>query len=1435
MRQNFEAILRWLQSSLGSSHPIVALYGATQNFVANLLQQPFVPRLSAVSQLENFVNSRSCGSVLVYAPAGFGKTTLVTNWTFSTGDWALAMHFFSRAPEFFGLASNPSVAFAHLLAQIFAISEIQGFKLEGESPDEPKFSIPETQNERASLLCETIANLKLPSDRKLIILLDGIDEADEPFPSPFPDQLPEGVFVVVSARWDGQSEMPYLRGWKFDERIELSLMDESEIAEWLKCYGSGELKAMSEDEKIVATLKQATDGFPLFLRFILDELAEKVKLGEMVSAFEVPKGFSAYICEQVQRIVASSWDGVPLVDLVALLSVAKGAIRQDEIAQVLNMPFQVLSHLPNIVARWLRISRVSLSAALPLAGDGSPKRPSGTSPDATEGLLSFTFAHPLLATEFAKAMGEKAKEVEARLIAWCEKWREHKSNYALRYFDEHLKSVGEFEKLWALAMDDEWLKIHNEVFPDEPELPLKAVRNGLEAAIERENPVMMAKMLLRHVELLGRLESLMEALRRGKTERALRLAGLLMEQDVSMGTLWHLILAWVWHQRGEIENAITALRQLLRTYREEILSRQYSVFRSYLLEPLQDLPEALEAAKLVLSDNDKGNLALKLAEERKWEHALELAKSVRYLTVQLKALSGIAAEMARTGKVEEANRLFAEVKQRAMAEKEGWGLSFALTELLNALWKAGWEQEADRIVNEAIKIVQRRKAETSVLVLTKLAKLLTGKGKWEQAEKCTQLAKKRVGKIENAEQRCMAMGEMAQVWTQMGRKQEAEETVEQIVIGGFARICDYCFANCLCDIADEAAKVGWRDWAKSLTQKAMDIAESIADKHERGLVFHNVAKVLTKVGSLEDVKLLAETREDSWERSNAWQGIVEGLIELGRYKEATEIADKIENLWHRTDILIASAKAAAMKGDKETAKQIFERAKSAQWRLLEIAVAQAEVGLMEEALVTAEEALAFWQKERQSARWIALRMIAKILAKQGQVENAELVVKAVKNAWEKAQALKELAFAYMSLGQKEKAEVALRQIVGLAEAMIGDGACPYDRGEFFGAIFSQALKTGWHEATDIVLSEFASVHLSLFDEFKGIASKIAAEEGQLGKALEIAQSITDPDERAWALIAVARAFMKAGEKEQARQIVEEVWLSEQVREVASFRCEVVKLLAQLGEWETVMQRLESISDYFWLSAVKFLAKEAARQGNVALAAQIASKLQQTDLKAEIWTDLVEVFAETGNEAEARKAFEKAKKLAMESDERDEKLTYLASAVAELGWIEEARGLIEAIEDERGIGIVASSLALRNKPELAEIFAAESDRASAWVWVGEAWAKIGQMGKAKSAFERAVSLAKGNELEKIAGSMIMVGFADEGVSLLEGRRLSGWTLWNVLINLAEQGSRRNFLKLLPQCRWNAELAYQACGWLAKLYPEQAMEIAGVLSEDGRSKC
>jgi hypothetical protein len=57
------------------------------------------------------------------------------------------------------------------------------------------------------------------------------------------------------------------------------------------------------------------------------------------------------------------------------------------------------------------------------------------------------------------------------------------------------------------------------------------------------------------------------------------------------------------------------------------------------------------------------------------------------------------------------------------------------------------------------------------------------------------------------------------------------------------------------------------------------------------------------------------------------------------------------------------------------------------------------------------------------------------------------------------------------------------------------------------------------------------------------------------------------------------------------------------------------------------------------------------------------------------------------------------------------------------------------------------------------------------------------------------------------------------------------LQQALAERAREGdgkSKEGFLKLLPLCSWSLELAYEACGLLAWLYPERGEEIAGVVS-------
>jgi tetratricopeptide (TPR) repeat protein len=1396
--KRLETTQRILKEHLGSDHAIVQLHRQTVNFISAVHGAPFVPRHSAQQVLSQIVSENSSATVLLYAPAGFGKTTLLSNWALSL-DCALAVHFFSRAPEFFGLASNPSFAFAHLVVQVFAIKQIwdegrgtgdEDFK----GVSEQRLILAKTQVERAN-------SLKVPKGERLLILLDGIDEADEPFPSPFLDQLPEGVFVVVSARWDGQSEMPYLRGWNFDAQVELGLMDEREIVDWLKVYGNGELAGLAKDDEFVVKLKRATDGLPLFLRFVLEDLAEKVRQGEMFGEIEVPQGFSAYIREQVSRIVASSWDGIPLTDLLALLSVAKGAIRQDEVAQVLGIPSETLSHLPNIVARWLRIGKLK-------EGGGQ----------------IFSFVHPLLAMEFAKAMGEKAQDAEMRLMSWCERWREHKSEYALRYFDEHLKGAGEREKLWQLAMDDEWANLRAEVFLDEPELTLKTARLGLDAAVEVEDATMIARMLLRHVKLLAGQESPTEALRRGKVERALKLAELAMERDATVGIDWHLILAWNFYRRGEIENARRALRQLLQTYREESIVPRRNLKTQILLH-LRDLPEALDVAMLTLRDQNKGNLALTWTKEGKWEEALKLARSMEHDFVQAKVLSGIAAEMVKAGMVGEAEKLFAEAEQIAMAEQEGEALVYAMEALIKAFWELGWKERAKGLVDKVIKVVRKRKAIDLAEPLSVLAETLAELGEATGAEKCMKLAEQKAKEIEDDYLRLSALGLASAVWVKLRRRDKVERNLKQILFEQTS-IFAYCSAESLWRVAEEALKVCWKDLAKDLVQEAIKFAQKVADKYEKAKVLLDAVKVMVKAGQLDEAKALLSEEGEEWMRYKILSGIAEGLAGMRRYDEAIEIVDGVETPYPKGEILANVAAAAARLGDIERARQIFERAKQSVSRaevLAFISEQQAEVGLVEEAVETMERYLVLEAVEHSKNRCEALARVAEVLIEAGQIEDAGTIANAVKDEEWKAWVLGRLAVEFETLGQRRKAEEALRRAVKAAimsqerDAVVNE------------LLFRSALDLGWSEAIDIALSEVTTpvkakfLRAGFLDEVKELFVEFMADRGLTEKAFELAQSIVDPELQAWALVAVAKAIGKAGDKKRAEELLEWAWqIGEQSHYSCCLQCEVIKIFAQLGDWEKAMAKLEKIR-----GCTYDLVEEAVKQDRLDLARKVLGKRKE-DEYVEVWTKFIEALAETGNEEVAKTEFEAAKKWAIrlkDRETRNEALKELVEMSARLSWMEETEALLEAIDDEEARKS-ALELAIQNckKPEVAEYFAQRLNDPDAWCLVGEMCVETGQKEKALSAFRKALQLADRQSVTEVATMMIEAGFFDEGVKLLEGRRLDAFTLHHVLDVLAQKAERKNFLKLLPQCRWRGNLAYRACGWLAKLYPERAKDLA-----------
>jgi hypothetical protein len=252
--------LRWMAENFGKSHVATYLDDATRQFLQEKRQQGFVGRKEAMERLNRFIAANPNGVAIVYAPAGYGKTAFLAHWirqVEEAGGWlpgdgetrvAIVRHFFSPTMH---LSPSPSHAFAHLLAQLTRLS------------DQP-IPIPDRDDERWAALRNFLADLKLPEGVKLVIVLDGLDDAEgevEPF---VPRKIPEGLFVVVSGRWDGEGELPhYLKEWaRFTEFIPLKALSEEELREWLRTAGEGELAQFAENDDFVRMLREKTDGLP---------------------------------------------------------------------------------------------------------------------------------------------------------------------------------------------------------------------------------------------------------------------------------------------------------------------------------------------------------------------------------------------------------------------------------------------------------------------------------------------------------------------------------------------------------------------------------------------------------------------------------------------------------------------------------------------------------------------------------------------------------------------------------------------------------------------------------------------------------------------------------------------------------------------------------------------------------------------------------------------------------------------------------------------------------------------------------------------------------------------------------------------------------------------------------------------------------------------
>ncbi len=611
--------------------------------------QPFVGRSPEQSKINSFLEGEASGLMLMTAPAGYGKSSLLMHWQQTCQeDYFIAFHCFRRSSLVLESLRN---AYRHLLRQLYVYYNRRAYSF----PDDLR-----------SQLCGLIDQGSVQPDRRLVIVLDGLDEAETIFEPFFPSELPKGVYVIASARAEEGDEPEYLRGWVPNATLQLNLkrLPQEAIADWI--VKIDDLIPYASNSDFIKELDVTTAGFPLYLGYLLNDLQQAVKQNQnpLTLLTDSPKGFAAYVKEQFRLLaqVDELRRQNEVQELFALLTVAKGTLSEDDIEKLTELTAWDLNGLPWQVTRWFSIR-------------------SG----------AYSFAHPLLAQEFQAVLGKQATAAAEKLTNYCaNNWSDRKSHYALRYYADHLWDSNRWDDLYELARDEMFAQAQRDTLFNEPELQLKTIKLALKATAEADDAVGMAKFLLSHAGNLVALkqQSPLDMLRAENLEGAWALAD---QFELENCILWHLLLAWVLvleaagdeHQLELARKTLQRLQQkgLIRFDTSGLFDSRSNIainLLTQILPTLEEVPFVLP--KQILNDACISMLCQYLvgrdaslevhAQAKQIEVAIKAAQLIDNPYRKSEALSTIAIAQAKIQFLEEAIEITQQISESHWHERD---------------------------------------------------------------------------------------------------------------------------------------------------------------------------------------------------------------------------------------------------------------------------------------------------------------------------------------------------------------------------------------------------------------------------------------------------------------------------------------------------------------------------------------------------------------------------------------------------------------------------------------------------------------------------------------------------------------------------------------------------------------------------------------------
>lgn len=1335
--------------------------------------QLFIGRSKEIEKLDNFLANNSSGVLLVTASAGFGKTSLLASWLKIRHEqgYFIAHHFFSQR---YDRTRSAKSGYGNLLQQIYRYNERYYEQL------------PHEKNELNKALYNILSEPG-KQEKPLVILIDALDELDKtdiPFSPPFPTPLPPNVFVIASARASEGEKPKYLSGWTNDiERIHLDRLPRCAIADWLKQTGDGELAVFAEDTNFVTQLDEITQGFPLYLNYLIDELSHAVKQGIDLHSIlaRTPKGFSIYVKQQFEQLanVEQISQQPEVKELFALLSVALGVLSEDDIQDLTNLDEWGLAALPWQATRWFSVQKGF-----------------------------YSFAHPLLAKEFQSVLKRQSSSAMENLIKYCARWHEHSSPYALRHYAEHLSEAKQWEALYAIARNEDFYSHSIKQFPDEPDLPLKTVQTALLAAAEEDKAGEMAEFMLVHARRLVQTtaqDSPLDALRKGYLERACRLTDL---YEIERRILWYLLLAWELKDTGRFEKARETLKRLLDQELPRLSIEWQSEYATYLLahvfEVSEDICTSLE--QKLFDNHYRCILCANLSDSGKFAAALKTVQGVSaQILWQVRTLLNIAKAQVHKGDIEYSATFTNAIDiVKTLVSNSSWEKWVLIGNIAKAQIEVGDRASAQATLTEAI----------------------------ETAE----------NKIYKPLHRVRAFVYLANVQAEVGMLEEAIDTLKKI---DSQPEIEKLFISI--SIAKVWFNIGNQDKIKAIFARQLEIANGIADEDKQTDVLRKIVIAQAEVREFEDARENAKKIEFLDGQAYALKTIAIEQAKVREFTTALETVKEIEikdyQLEALSKISILQAEARNFPGACETASRIdwlTYRAKA----FCGIAIAKAEASpFTDDALEIAE------QIESNPEQMEALVGIVRI---QAQVKNFPALLKikdkvcgkepkpevlsTIAKAHAKVKVLSVIAEAYAKAKDFTNAlEIATEIDIPLMQAktlgVIVEVQAQVGKTEAARATFANVLKIEKPLEASIsfirllALARVAEVQVKNEQKEVGVATASIA--------CKFAQSINNPVETANVLAGILVKILVEAEKIQeakiicyrAYEIAQQISDNQEYQRSKSFGL-IAEALARIGDFDAALRTLETIRiPYFHVNALRSIAQ-----------LQIEAKPQQ-----------IEKYKVALNNAD--EYYKNADPNYLILSNKVQLLTIIAVARSTIGETEAALAtfadILEAAKTQKQrecdkdfsiiaigyaeIGEFSTAIKISNDIEDGE------EKISAFLKIAcEQFKKGKQVTTLDIAFAAKEKIEDEQKcleaLKRIAQIQAIAGKGEEAVRTLEAMLNDHNThLRDIALLFAETGDRVNFKCLLIPGAYYLDTAYQMCGYLARLYPEQASAVAKVLSE------